>query len=57
MWMVIEATADYTFRARTVKDGSDWVAVMLIVTDNATGKLISSQFVTGMTAEMIKEGW
>lgn len=59
MWITIEATANYTFRARTISDGTEdgIVACMLIVTDNATGALSSSQFVLGVTAEMIQAGW
>lgn len=57
MWIVIEATAKYTFRARTVGVAGGWLGVMLVVTDNTTGALLSSQFMLGLTAEMIQTGW
>ena len=54
MWIEIESTPKYTFKGKTVGDGS---ACMLIIVDNATGELLFAQFVEGQTAEMIQAGW
>lgn len=58
MWIVIEATAKYTFRGRTFGALDEvLVGCVVAVTDNTTGMLISSQVLLGITAEMIQAAW
>jgi len=56
MWIVIEATANYTLRGRTVSTGNQTIGCMLAATD-AGGALVFAQFVVGYSAEQIQAGW
>lgn len=60
MWIVIESTANYSLRGRTVavKQGATVLVVgCMLVGLGSAGALLFAQFVPGFSAEQIQQGW